>query len=679
MVDAAPIAIMALDDQGRYTIFNQAAEQLLGQPAEAFLGKRASSPPQHGDRDAPFLVAPEDYQRLADRLGAKLGRKVPVDWQTFRVAASLGLPAAETEMVHRDGHHVPVWLAVGLTYDEHGQPLGVLGMAIDLTPIKQLEAQLRASEAKAQEASHAKSAFLAAMSHEIRTPMIGVTGMVEVLAHTSLDADQRRALNVIQSSAQGLLQIIGDILDFSKIEAGRMTLSSVATSLHRLLPSVVANYGGSASSKGLSLTCGIDERVASAYYADGLRLRQILGNFLSNAIKFTEHGVIEMALEWRGSEQHDAGDPASDTLCFRVSDSGIGIDQAQQALLFQPFVQAEDDTTRRFGGTGLGLAISRRLAELMGGTVTMESTPGAGTTLRLLVTLPRAPGQEVKAESLPSPTAAGFTPRRLPTVEEAEHDGSLVLLIDDHPTNRMVIARQLALAGYATEAADDGLQGLQRWRSGRYALLLSDVHMPGLGGYELARTIRAEEAQRHLPRTPIVALTASAVKGEAERCLSAGMDDYVAKPVGIQTLAATLQRWLPHTVPTVPTPAQAAPPRLPQLEAPLPLDPHTLDALAGGDAGEVRALLEDFLASTAQDLVELDAACAAGDFPALARQAHRLKGAAQLVGAVELAETAARLEIGTRTGNWAAIATRSADVTTAATRLRMHVQARYTG
>jgi signal transduction histidine kinase/CheY-like chemotaxis protein/HPt (histidine-containing phosphotransfer) domain-containing protein len=681
MIDTAPIAIMAVDDHGRYTVFNQATEQLLGQPAEAFLGKVAASPAHHGEDCAPFVVEPEDYRRLAARLGGRVGGDVPADWQAFRVAASLGLPAAETEMLHRDGHHVPVWLALGLTYDEHGQPMGVLGMAIDLTPIKQLEAQLRASEAKAHEASHAKSAFLAAMSHEIRTPMIGVTGMVEVLAHTALDPDQRRALNVIQSSAQALLQIIGDILDFSKIEAGRMVLAPVATSLQRLLPSVVANYSGSASSKGLILTCDIDERVAPAYFADALRLRQILGNFLSNAIKFTGQGEVEVALEWRGSERDDGGrddggQAIRDALCFRVTDSGIGISQAQQALLFQPFAQAEGDTARRFGGTGLGLAISRRLAELMGGTVTMESAPGMGTTLRLLVTLPRAPEGSVNVEVAALPTGTGFAPRPLPTVEQAERDRSLVLLIDDHPTNRMVIARQLALAGYATEAAEDGLQGLERWRSGRYALVLSDVHMPGLGGYELARMIRAEEEQRRLPRTPIVALTASAVKGEAERCLAAGMDDFVAKPVGIQALAATLQRWLPHTAPKTSTPAPAVPRALPQLEDPSPLDPRALDALAGGDEHAVRALLEDFLASTRQDLEELDTARAAGDFAGLARQAHKIKGAAQLVGALELAEAASRLEIGSRAADWASIAPRAADVVTAATRLRMHLESR---
>ncbi len=539
---------------------------------------------------------------------------------------------------------------------------------------KRLERELRESEARAHEANHAKSAFLASMSHEIRTPMIGVTGMVEVLAHTRLDADQRRALNIIQSSAHSLLQIIGDILDFSKIEAGRLELHPVATRLSRVLQGAVANFSGSASSKGLSLGCRVDERVAAAHYADALRLRQILSNFLSNAIKFTERGSVQATLEWRGSSEVDG--EVRDRLCFSVADTGIGIDPRAQARLFQPFAQADAETTRRFGGTGLGLAICRRLAQLMGGEVAMESVPGLGTTMRLMVELPRAPLAEVAAEPAPAGASADFALRSLPSVEEAERERSLVLLVDDHPTNRLVIARQLALAGFASEAAEDGGSGLAAWRSGRHALLLSDVHMPRMDGYELARRIRAEEAERGLERTPIVALTASALKGEAERCLAAGMDDYLAKPVSIASLAAALQRWLPHVAGPAPG-SQDEPARLPQLEHPPPLDPTVLDALTGGDPAEARVLLEDFLASTALDIAELESARDTGEFAAITRQAHKVKGAARMVGAIELAQSADLLEGAARAGDWPLVAPLAADLATAAERLRRHVDERF--
>ena len=681
MLDAAPIAIIGSDAEGRFTLFNKAAEQLLGQPASAFLGKRSAS--LGGGVDvAPVVIEPPEFARLAQQLSAQTGRPVQPDVRALAVAAALELPPAEIEMRHRDGHHVPVWLAFGQLRDADGTPTGMISMAVDLTPIKQLEAQLRASEARAIEANHAKSAFLAAMSHEIRTPMIGVTGMVEILAHTPLDADQRRALNIIQSSAQSLLQIIGDILDFSKIEAGRLELSPTAVDLARVMRMVVANFSGSASSKGLTLTCSIDERIGPAHYADALRLRQILSNFLSNAIKFTAQGVVQASLE-RVRADRNAGPLGSDTLCFRVTDTGIGVSAEQQQRLFQPFAQAEGDTTRRFGGTGLGLAICRRLAELMGGEVTMESVPGIGTTMRFTVTLPRAPEAEGEAELPRHADGSGFAPRRLPSVEEAERERSLVLLVDDHPTNRLVIARQLALAGYASEAAEDGEQGLARWRSGRHALLLTDVHMPRMDGYELARAIRAEEAEaaasgRAMDRTPIVALTASALKGEAERCLAAGMDDYLAKPVGIPALMATLQRWLPHTIATAThAEAGAAASPLPQLERPLPLDASVLDVLTGGDDAEARLLLDDFLASTGHDLAELDAARTGGDLPALTRQAHKVKGAARIVGAVELGETAGQLEAAARAQEWPAVLPLAADLATAAERLRLYVEERY--
>jgi len=688
LMDAVPTAVLGLDSEGRYFLFNPAAERLFGYRAGELLGKNAPTIDQVGDF-APSLVPQGSFETLAAALRERTGERIPADWRALRLAAARGRPAGETIMLHRDGHSVPVLLAVAMIPDELHGGEGLLAVAVDLTRIKQLEAELRASEARAQEANRAKSSFLAAMSHEIRTPMIGVTGMIEILAHSKLDNDQRHALNVIQQSSQSLLQIIGDILDFSKIEAGRLEITPGVVDLGAVLRSTVANYSGAASSKGLTLTCEIDGRVGPAYLADALRLRQILGNFLSNAIKFTAKGGVEVALEWRGRAAPDRSHPlGADLLSFRVTDTGIGISAEAQQRLFQPFAQAEGDTTRRYGGTGLGLAICTRLAALMGGLVTMDSVPQIGTTLRLAITLPRAPAAELPAHSAPAGQAATFRPRPLPTVELAERERSLVLLVDDHPTNRMVIARQLALAGYASEAAEDGEQGLDRWRSGRYALVLSDIHMPRMDGYALAGRIREEERQRGLPRTPVIALTASALKGEAERCLAAGMDDYLAKPVAVATLAATLQRWLPHTVPDAPADTRAGDEAnaaaalsaggFPQLEeAPPLLDFGVLHELSGGDEGETGAVLRDFLDATAQDVGQLAHCREAGDIPAIARQAHKIKGAARLVGASELARAAADLEAAGQAGEWSGILPLVAQVETAAERLKLFVAERY--
>src|SRR5688572_4587526 len=547
LLDAAQTAIVAVDRDGVFTLVNPFAEQLLGWACPQLLGREHLH----------VLFEPESLAALARQLGEAYGEPVPADWHALRVLAERKEPPRDIVLKHQRGRSIPALLAVSAIRGDDGELIGLLAVAADLSALKRLEHALRDSETRAREANHAKSAFLASMSHEIRTPMIGVTGMVEILAHTRLDADQRRALNVIQSSAQSLLQIIGDILDFSKIEAGRLELSPAPVQLSKVMHSAVANFSGSASSKGLTLTCSIDERIGAAHHADGLRLRQIISNFLSNAIKFTDQGLVQAALELKrfhrpGTSSND-GPLGSDELCFRITDTGIGISNEAQARLFQPFAQAEGDTTRRFGGTGLGLAICRRLAELMGGEVSMESVPGLGTSMRLVVKLPRAPLEDVEpdpvgADSINALEASGFAPRQLPTVDEAERERSLILLVDDHPTNRLVIARQLALAGYASESAEDGEQGLEKWRSGRYALVLSDVHMPKLDGYQMARKLREEEARDSRTRTPVIALTASALKGEAERCLAAGMDDYMAKPVGIPALAAMLRRWLPHTV-----------------------------------------------------------------------------------------------------------------------------------
>jgi len=663
---AARVAVMSMDLEGRLTSFNPFAEKLTGYRAEEMIGKRSLVK----------IMLLDDVQKVADQLTAALDRKVEADSGLLPLLIESGSEPLEWTLVRKDGSHVTVLLAASAVRDGSGKTTGYLGVATDLSQIKQLEKKLRASEIAAREANIAKSSFLAAMSHEIRTPMIGVTGMLEVLTHSNLDTEQRRTVHVIQQSAASLLQIIGDILDFSKVEAGRMELSPTTISLQRLLQSTAANFTGSASSKGLVLTVSIDPKIKPAHLADGLRLRQILSNFLSNAIKFTENGFVEAALELvetRNNQQK---------IIFRITDTGIGITPEQQAKLFQAFQQAEGSTTRKFGGTGLGLVISRRLAEMMGGQVSMESTPGAGTTMRLTVSLPIADEADIEND-IPLTAPQSFTARALPTIEQAIKERSLILLVDDHPTNRLVVSRQLALAGYLCETAEDGVQGIDRWNSGRYSLILSDIHMPVMDGYEMAREIRKFEQQGNKPRVPIVALTAAALKGESERCIAAGMDDYLMKPVSISQLVACLQKWLPHTKPADQAVAASlsskpVPVILPQTNLPpAPLDKSVLDELTGGDADENRALLDDFLKATDQDTAAMQRARELGDLIQLGREAHKIKGAAKLVGASELAHAAMELELATKSADWPQLLPLCADVHTCAERLRQFVDANY--
>ena len=538
---------------------------------------------------------------------------------------------------------------------------GELGEVMDVfsamrTDIKRNAAELRMSEARAQEASRAKSSFLAAMSHEIRTPMIGITGMLELLEHTRLDAEQRRCVNIVQSSAQSLLQIIGDILDFSKIEAGRMQLAPENVDLRRVLSHTVHNFLGIASSKGLTLELALDEALAPAYVADPLRLRQILSNFLSNALKFTRTGGVTVR-----AEILELLPDGRQRIALRVRDSGIGISDEQRVQLFQPFSQADSGTARQYGGTGLGLAICRQLAHLMDGEIELASKPGAGSTFSLLVVL--ATGDP---DALPmdhdEPGEESFPSRALPSVEQAEEERSLVLVVDDHPTNREVLTRQLARAGYACETAVDGEDALARWRSGRYALVLADIHMPRMDGYQLTAAIRKSERRERRQRTPIIAITANVSKGEPERCLEAGMDDFLGKPLRIAQLAAALQRWLPHvafdprervteSVPTA-SPEALFDPYTDILSAPhAPIEHAVLKEIAGDDRVLARNLLRDFLLSSRRDLQALRDALKAGNLADAAREAHRVKGAAALVGARDVRTAADAVENSARAGD----------------------------
>jgi len=386
-------------------------------------------------------------------------------------------------------------------------------------------AQRRALEeqGRAESAARVKSEFLATMSHEIRTPLNGILGMTGVVLEGPITEEKRSDLEIVQYSAESLLRIVNDVLDISKLEAGRLRIETHCFDLKEELRAVVRFRMRAAAAKGIRLCLQYGEELPTQVLGDSCRLRQVVMNMLENAIKFTARGEVTVI-----AERVDSGEQEF-RLRISVKDTGIGISEEKQKILFQKFTQADSSTTRRFGGTGLGLAICKQLAELMNGSVGVSSMAGEGSTFWIELML-RLPEQRPCGDAVGAPESEQETASNAPI-----H----VLVVEDNHINQQIMLKSLVKLGYHVEIAGDGMEAVALYKEKSYSLILMDCQMPQMDGFEATGAIRKLENGRH---TPIVAITASALDGDRERCFSAGMDDYITKPVRFEQLRTVVAR-----------------------------------------------------------------------------------------------------------------------------------------
>jgi PAS domain S-box-containing protein len=568
-------ALMTTDPSGIITDVNRQMEALTGCTRDELIG-------------APFKSYFTDPERAEAGIKLALSEKKITDYELTARA--------------RDGRTTVVSYNATTFYDRGRTLQGVFAAARDVTEQKRVEAQLQQAKAMAETANRAKSEFLATMSHEIRAPLNTIIGIADLLAKTSLSPEQNRYVQIFRRAGDGLLTLLDDILDLSKVEASQLELERTWFSLNDLVEKVREMVAVRAHEKGLALVCEVAPTVSDGLVGDPGRLRQVLLNLLGNAIKFTEAGEVTL----RVMPDADAAVPG--TLRFTVSDTGIGIPADRLGAVFDRFTQADASTARRYGGSGLGLTISKRLVTLMGGRIWAESAVGKGSVFSFSVPL------EIAEEAARAPVAVPANPeRRLPALH--------ILLAEDSFDNSEITLAFLQDTPYRVDVAENGAVACEMFRAGDYDLVLMDRQMPVMDGLTAARSIREWEQANQRPRTPIIALTAAALKGDKETCLAAGCTAYLSKPIKQEVLLEAIKE---------------------QATIRVPADPRFADLMPG------------FLRNRRQDVSAMLAALDRGDMATVASLGHGMKGAGRSYGFETISDIGAGLEQAAESGDTAA-------------------------
>jgi len=576
IIDSMQLGLVELDLSQRVLYANPNYCAIIGYTNEELIGRPLP----------PRLVPPESQAYVREQL-QKRAQGISNSY--------------ELAIVTKTGETKWLFSGVAPLYDHEHRVAGSIGISLDVSQQKQMEQSLREAKQLAEQSSRAKELFLANMSHEIRTPMNAILGMSQLLAKTPLAPKQSNYLHAISTSAQNLLVIINDILDLSKLDSGRMALERVGFNVSRLCEQVKKTLLYKAEEKGLALTVNVNPLVPDVVLGDPYRITQILLNLASNAVKFTEKGEVTIACELVHFHQ------GSVALEFVVRDTGIGIEAEYLQRIFQEFSQEDPSITRQFGGTGLGLSISRSLARLMDSEIVIESEKNRGTVTCFALELPTGTVEDL--------------PHRRPVSSSnlQELRGKHVLLVEDNEYN-MLMAKTLLLNSHLRVVeAENGQQALACARQQAFDLILMDVQMPLLDGFEATRQLRQELGLT----IPIIALTASAISGEKEKCLAAGMDDYLTKPFYEDELLQMLCDWLLPSL-SPPTSPPAASPVVPPAPTIL-YNLEVLQSMARGDQKFVSSMLQTFIISTQRTLQDLHAALAVGNMTGLQAAAHKLR------------------------------------------------------